>query len=82
MWRQSIAKFSGSILLKHFVKLWTGADIYDFIELMAVAGLAVVETNSVSCWCISLLILLDYPLPSSSSTCTEIQDMNVKLVIN
>lgn len=84
LWRQGISKFSGSVLLKHFVKLWTGAEIHGFIKFMAVTGLAVVEriSNSVSSWGLNLLILLDYPLPSSSSTCTEIQDMNVKLVVS
>lgn len=82
-WKQNISKLSVSALWKHFVKLWTGADICGFIKLMAVTGLAVVESisNSLSSWSLNLLILLDYPLPSSSSMCTEIQDMNASLGI-
>lgn len=30
------------LLLKHFVKFWTGAVLYSFIKLMAVTGLAFV----------------------------------------
>lgn len=82
-WKQSIPEFLVSVLLKHFVKLWTGADICAFIKLMAVTGLAVVEriSNSLSSRSLNLLLLLDYPLPSSSSMCTEIQNMNASLGI-
>lgn len=78
-----MSKFLVSAFLKHFVKLWTCANICGFIKLMVVTGLAVVESisNSLSSWSLNLLILPDYPLPSSSSLCTEIQDMNASLGI-